>query len=129
MTAIESDTGLTVAVLRGAQTIGSRRQITNVADAVAALGTTGIKQAIADLPRAEFPWRTSELEVLMHRSRVHAQAVRARLTGSRASLGRRSATMSSSWRCCTTSASLSSAARFRVLGSDGRNRHPGGARP
>lgn len=73
--AIESDTGLTVAVLRQAQTVGGRRQIANVADAVAALGPPGIKQAITDLPRAEFPWRTSELEVLMHRSRVHAQAV------------------------------------------------------
>ncbi len=73
--AIESDTGLTVAVLRRAQTLASRRQITNVADAVAALGPTGINEAIVDLPRAEFPWRTSQLEVLMHRSRVHAQAV------------------------------------------------------
>jgi putative nucleotidyltransferase with HDIG domain len=73
--AIESDTGLTVAVLRGAQNVAGRRRIANVADAVAALTPTGIQDAIKGLPRAEFPWRTSPLEVLMHRSRVHAQAV------------------------------------------------------
>jgi putative nucleotidyltransferase with HDIG domain len=73
--AIESDTGLTVAVLRQAQNVGRRRRIANVADAVAALGPTEIQIAIKDLPRTEFPWRSSELEVLMHRSRVHAQAV------------------------------------------------------
>lgn len=73
--AIESDAGLTVAVLRRAQTATRRRQIANVVDAVAALGPTGIEEAISAVPRAEFPWRTSPLEVLMHRSRVHAQAV------------------------------------------------------
>jgi putative nucleotidyltransferase with HDIG domain len=73
--AIESDTGLTVAVLRRAQTVPSRRRITNVADAVAALGPTEIEEAIRRLPRAEFPWRTSPLEVLLHRFRLHAQAV------------------------------------------------------
>jgi putative nucleotidyltransferase with HDIG domain len=73
--AIESDTGLTVAVLRQAQNVAGRRRIANVADAVAALGPTEIQIAIKDLPRTEFPWRSSELEVLMHRSRVHAQAV------------------------------------------------------
>jgi putative nucleotidyltransferase with HDIG domain len=73
--AIESDAGLTVAVMRRAQTVIRRRRITNVVDAVAALGPTGIEEAISPVPRAEFPWRTSPLEVLMHRSRVHAQAV------------------------------------------------------
>ncbi len=73
--AIESDTGLTVAVLRRAQTVAGRHPIANVPDAVAALSATEIADAIKALPRAEFPWRTSELEVLMHRSRVHAQAV------------------------------------------------------
>jgi putative nucleotidyltransferase with HDIG domain len=73
--AVESDTGLTVAVLRAAQTVTSRRPIANVADAVAALGPAGVEAAVKPLPRAEFPWRTSEIEVLMHRSRVHAQAV------------------------------------------------------
>jgi putative nucleotidyltransferase with HDIG domain len=72
---IESDTGLTVAVLRRAQTVPGGRRIANVADAVAALGPTGIEEAIKGLPRTEFPWRTSPFEVLMHRSRVHAQAV------------------------------------------------------
>jgi putative nucleotidyltransferase with HDIG domain len=73
--AIESDTGLTIAVLRAAQTVATRRGIANVAEAVAGLGTSEIDQAIRGLPRAEFPWRTSQLEVLMHRARVHAQAV------------------------------------------------------
>jgi putative nucleotidyltransferase with HDIG domain len=73
--AIESDTGLTVAVLRRAQSVTVRHPIANVADAVAALSPTEIEEAIKALPRAEFPWRTSPLEVLMHRSRVHAQAV------------------------------------------------------
>ena len=72
---IESDTGLTVAVLRRAQTVGGRRPIANVADAVVALGPAGIDEAIKALPRTEFPWRTSPFEALMQRSRVHAQAV------------------------------------------------------
>jgi putative nucleotidyltransferase with HDIG domain len=73
--AIECDIGLTVAVLRRAQSISSRAPIANVADAVAALGAADIEETIVGLPRAEFPWRTSQLEVLMHHSRVHAQAV------------------------------------------------------
>ena len=73
--AIEGDTGLTIAVLRRAQSVVVRRPIANVADAVAALSPDEIASAIKPLPRAEFPWRTSPLEVLMHRSRVHAQSV------------------------------------------------------
>jgi len=73
--AIESDTGLTIAILRRAQAAASRRPIANVADAVAALSPTEIADAIKALPRTEFPWRTSRLEVLMHHSRVHALAV------------------------------------------------------
>jgi putative nucleotidyltransferase with HDIG domain len=72
---VEGDTGLTIAVLRRAQSVAVRRPIANVADAVAALSATEIADAIKALPRAEFPWRTSPLEVLMHRFRVHAQAV------------------------------------------------------
>jgi putative nucleotidyltransferase with HDIG domain len=73
--AIESDTGLTVAVLRQAQPLANGRPIANVADAAQALGASGIQAAITNLPLAAFPWRTSPLEVLMHRSRIHAQAV------------------------------------------------------
>jgi putative nucleotidyltransferase with HDIG domain len=73
--AVESDTGLTVAVLRAAQPLEHRRPIVNVADAVAALGVAGVDAAVRPLPRSEFPWRTSHLQVLMHRSLVHAQAV------------------------------------------------------
>jgi HD-GYP domain-containing protein (c-di-GMP phosphodiesterase class II)/DNA-binding CsgD family transcriptional regulator len=72
--AIESDTGLTVAVLRAAQNGSRRRPITNVSDAVATLGIEQIRQATAALPRAAFPWQ-SALEALMHQLRVHAQAV------------------------------------------------------
>jgi putative nucleotidyltransferase with HDIG domain len=75
VTAIESDTGLTVAVLRLAQTVAGRSPIANVPDAVTALTATGIAEAVSSLPRAEFPWRTSELEVLMHSCLVHAQSV------------------------------------------------------
>jgi putative nucleotidyltransferase with HDIG domain len=71
---VESDTGLTVAVMRRAQALGNR-PIANVADAVHALGAQGIAKAAKGLPRTEFPWRTSRLDVLMHRSLVHAQAV------------------------------------------------------
>ena len=73
--AIETDTGLTVAILRRAQAVPGRHRIANVADAVAALSPTEIAAAIEGLPLADFPWRTSRLEVLMHRSRVHALAV------------------------------------------------------
>jgi putative nucleotidyltransferase with HDIG domain len=72
---IERDTGLTVAVLRAAQGLGGKRPITNVADAVVALGSAGVDSAVREVPRAEFPWRTSELQVLMHHSLVHTQAV------------------------------------------------------
>jgi len=73
--AIESDTGLTVAVLRRAQGVAVRARIANVPDAVAALSPSEIEEAVKVLPRTEFPWRTSQLEVLMHRTLVHAQAV------------------------------------------------------
>lgn len=73
--AIESDTGLTVAVLRKAQTVARRSPIASVPDAIAALSPEDIQDTIRALPRVEFPWRTSPLEVLMHRSRTHAQAV------------------------------------------------------
>lgn len=72
--AVESDTGLTVAVLRAAQAIPRRRPITNVGDAVSALDVEDIRQAVSGLPRAAFPWQ-SALEAQMHQLRVHAQAV------------------------------------------------------
>jgi putative nucleotidyltransferase with HDIG domain len=73
--AIESDTGLTIAILRRAQELSAKKPIANVAEAVAALSPAEIAEAIKALPRAEFPWRTSRLEVLMHHCRVHALAV------------------------------------------------------
>jgi putative nucleotidyltransferase with HDIG domain len=73
--AIESDTGLTIAILRRAQTVTGRRPIANVADAVDALTRAEIEQAVESVPRAAFPWRTSPVEILLARSRTHAQAV------------------------------------------------------
>jgi putative nucleotidyltransferase with HDIG domain len=73
--AIESDTGLTIAILRRAQRVTSRRPIANVADAVGALTRKDIEQAVESVPRAAFPWRTSPVEILLGRSRAHAQAV------------------------------------------------------
>ena len=75
VSAIEADIGLTVAILRRAQATGGRRPIVNVADAVAALTSIELQETIAALPRAAFPWRTSEVELQLHQSRVHSQAV------------------------------------------------------
>jgi HD-GYP domain-containing protein (c-di-GMP phosphodiesterase class II)/DNA-binding CsgD family transcriptional regulator len=72
--AIEPDLGLTVALLRRAQTAGSRRPVANISDAVGALGAAEIRATIRSLPRAAFPWQ-SEFEALLHHRRVHAQAV------------------------------------------------------
>jgi HD-GYP domain-containing protein (c-di-GMP phosphodiesterase class II)/DNA-binding CsgD family transcriptional regulator len=71
--AIESDVGLTVAVLRLAQ-VQAQGAVSGVADAVARVGGGAISAAIAELPRLSFPWRTG-LEALLLRSDVHAQAV------------------------------------------------------
>jgi HD-GYP domain-containing protein (c-di-GMP phosphodiesterase class II)/DNA-binding NarL/FixJ family response regulator len=73
--AIESDSGLTVAVLRRAQVAAQRRPIANIPDAVDVLTATEIRATIASVPRAQFPWRTTPLEALMHQGRVHAQIV------------------------------------------------------
>ena len=75
VSAVESDIGVTIAVLRLAQTLAGRRPIVNVPDAVTILTPTAIAEAVRSVPIAEFPWRTSELEVIMHRCLVHAQAV------------------------------------------------------
>ncbi len=75
VSAVESDMGLTVVVMRAAPTRFANRAVTNVADAVNALGRTGVAAAVMTVPRAAFPWRTSPLETLMHRTLVHAQSV------------------------------------------------------
>lgn len=74
VSAIEGDTGLTVAVLRRAQTAGARRAIANVPDAVSALGREQVEAVIESVPRVAFPWRTAQ-EALMYELRVHGQAV------------------------------------------------------
>lgn len=73
--AVESDMGLTVAVLRRAQPKPGGRPIANVPDAVMTLGPSGVAEVVETVPRSAFPWRTSPMEALMHRSLVHAQAV------------------------------------------------------
>jgi putative nucleotidyltransferase with HDIG domain len=71
---IESDTGLTVAVLCQAQLVSGRQRIANVPDAVVALDQTGLQLILAQVPRMVFPWRTP-LHGLVHELRVHAQTV------------------------------------------------------
>ena len=72
--AIESDIGLTVAVLRRAQSSGAQTGIANIVDAVAVLTRDEIDSTIATLPRASFPWHTG-FDALLLRARLHAQAV------------------------------------------------------
>lgn len=73
--AIESDIGLTISLLRRAQAVRTPHPTTNVADAVTALNPDEIVAMVKALPRAEFPWRTSRLDVLLHHARLHAQLV------------------------------------------------------
>ncbi len=72
--AVESDTGLTVAVLRRAQHAATRRPIANVPDAVTKLAPEEIRAVIDKVPHAAFPWRTTQ-EALIQDLRVHGQAV------------------------------------------------------
>jgi putative nucleotidyltransferase with HDIG domain len=46
-----------------------------VSAAVEALSREQIQATIGELPQVDFPWRTTPLELLLHRSRIHAQAV------------------------------------------------------
>jgi putative nucleotidyltransferase with HDIG domain len=73
--AIESDIGLTLAVLRRAQGAAAQKAIVSVPDALNVLTPAEVETAITSLPLAAFPWRTSPIEILLHRGRVHAQAV------------------------------------------------------
>ncbi|HET6864641.1 MAG TPA: HD domain-containing phosphohydrolase [Solirubrobacteraceae bacterium] len=73
VSAIESDIGLTVAVLRLAGR-HSGAPATSVSAAVAGLGEARIGAVIAGLPRLTFPWQTG-FEALLLQSRIHAQAV------------------------------------------------------
>lgn len=73
VTAIESDIGLTVMVLRQAQ-LRSRSPVANIRDAASILTTQEIHAAIAQLPRMAFPCQTGSEELLL-RSRIHASAV------------------------------------------------------
>ena len=72
--AIESDTGLTVAVLRRAQRLHTRRAIANIPEAANKLGADQIREVIDQVPRASFPWRTTQ-EALIQDLRVHGQTV------------------------------------------------------
>ena len=72
--AIESDTGLIVAVMRRAQQLTTRRVIANVPEAVTRLKGEDVRAVIDEVPRASFPWRTTQ-EALIQDLRVHGQAV------------------------------------------------------
>jgi putative nucleotidyltransferase with HDIG domain len=72
---VEDDVGLTVAVLRHAQSGNGKQGITNISDAVRALEATGVREAVKGLPLSEFPWRSSPWAILLQRFRVHALAV------------------------------------------------------
>jgi putative nucleotidyltransferase with HDIG domain len=71
---VESDLGLTVAILRAAQTTRVNRPITNIPEAVRSLTHEDIEHVVQNLPRASFPWRT-QAEMLLHQLRVHSQVV------------------------------------------------------
>jgi HD-GYP domain-containing protein (c-di-GMP phosphodiesterase class II)/DNA-binding CsgD family transcriptional regulator len=73
VSAIESDIGLTVAVLRLAGRDGQAAP-SSVHGAVTGLGAAAIGAAIAQLPKLTFPWQTG-FEALLLQSRSHAQAV------------------------------------------------------
>jgi putative nucleotidyltransferase with HDIG domain len=71
---IESDLGLTIAILRAVQGVGSKRRIASVTDAVHALTSEQIEHAAGSVQRAAFPARTPT-EALLHHLRIHSQAV------------------------------------------------------
>jgi HD-GYP domain-containing protein (c-di-GMP phosphodiesterase class II)/DNA-binding CsgD family transcriptional regulator len=73
ISAIESDIGLTAAVLMLAGRQGGA-PATSVSSAVASVGPAAIRATIARLPRLTFPWQTG-FEALLLQSRIHAQAV------------------------------------------------------
>ncbi|HEY2320309.1 MAG TPA: HDOD domain-containing protein [Solirubrobacteraceae bacterium] len=72
--AIESDVGLTVAVLRRARRVSTRRGIANIPQAVSKLSVEEVRAAIDEVPRAAFPWRTRQ-EALIQDLRLHGQTV------------------------------------------------------
>jgi putative nucleotidyltransferase with HDIG domain len=72
--AVESDTGLTVAVLRAAQRLPTRRAIANIPEAVTRLSAEDLRAVIDEVPRAAFPWRTTQ-EALIQDLRLHGQTV------------------------------------------------------
>ncbi len=74
ISAIESDTGLTVAVLRQVQRVSTRRAIANIPEAVTKLGVEEIRAVVDEVPRASFPVRTTQ-ESLAQDLRVHGQTV------------------------------------------------------
>lgn len=74
VSAIESDIGLTVAVLTHTGRRGQAAAATSVSGAVAGVGVASIRAVIAGLPRLTFPWQTG-FEALLLQSRIHAQAV------------------------------------------------------
>lgn len=72
--AVESDTGLTVAVLGRAQRLATQGAIANIPAAVSTLSADDIHAVIDEVPRASFPWRTTQ-EALIQDLRLHGQTV------------------------------------------------------
>ena len=73
ISAVESDIGITVAVLRAAQPRSSV-PLASVPGAVALLTGEEIHDAVTALPTMAFPWHT-QFEALLLRCGIHAQAV------------------------------------------------------
>ena len=71
--AIESDMGLTVAILRAAQ-MRSQVPVATVPTALAVLAREDIRRTVAALPTVAFPWQT-KFEALLVRCATHTQAV------------------------------------------------------
>ena len=73
VSSIESDPGLTIAILRLAQSRGGTAGA-GVAGAIASVSGEDLHTRLGALPRVSFPWQTG-FEALLLRSRIHAQAV------------------------------------------------------
>jgi len=76
VSAIESDVGLTLAVLRQAQGAGDGAPgAMTVPEAVSVLGREGVRAAATRVPVSEFHWGTTRAGGVLQRFRVHALAV------------------------------------------------------
>lgn len=70
---VEADLAMLLAVL-GAAAAGTKRPVRSAEDAVALLGARGVRDAVAPIGLAEFPWR-SRRESLLHQIHAHGLVV------------------------------------------------------